>query len=241
MLIWLACLPAFAAPIAPGVDARYEEHAGTRFRVVTVDLRVATLDLFGQGTRGKPRTIGALDQTLDRQNLRRIAATNAGIYRPGFLPGGLHIEAGKTLGELNLREGEGNFHLMPNGVFYVGEQGAKVVDSKAFAATDVRIATQSGPALLLEGAVHPAFMPKSANKLPRNGVGVSDAHTVHLVFSEGSVRFHDFATLFRDVLGCTDALYLDGVISGLWAEGFPEDQQRQKYAGFLVVSTPTSE
>ncbi len=238
VLVLLALQVALSAEIAPGVDARYIEHAGVQFRVVTVDLRVATLDLYGQGKRGKPRTIAALEETLGRGGMRRIAATNAGIYQPNFLPGGLHIEEGVELGKLNLRDGKGNFHLKPNGVFYVDDSGAHVVDSAAYGAKNVRIATQSGPALLLDGKPHPAFMPESVNKLPRNGVGVSDEHTVHLAFSEGSVRFFDMATLFRDVLKCTDALYLDGVISGLWAEGFVRHQQRQKYAGFLVVTAP---
>jgi len=237
-MIAILCTLASAAEIAPGVDARYETHAGTRYRVVTVDLRVAELDLYGQGSRGKPRTIGALDTTLERSSRRRIAATNAGIFQPGFRPGGLHIEDGVSLGALNLRDGEGNFHLKPNGVFYVDDTGAHVVDAAAYAASGVRIATQSGPALLLGGEVHPAFRPQSPNQLPRNGVGVSDEHTVHLVFSEDWVRFHDMAVFFRDVLKCTDALYLDGVISGLWAPGFPDDQQQQKYAGFLVVTAP---
>ena len=251
-LAWLlACAqtPASADPIEPaakdqelhastGVNSRYIDHKGGHYRVVTVDLRVAHLDLYGQGTRGHPRTIGALDTTLKGEGLLRVAATNAGIYQPNLRPGGLHIEGGATLQALNLREGAGNFHLMPNGVFYVDDAGAHVVDSTKYLAKKVRIATQSGPALLLDGALHPAFMPQSPNLLSRNGVGVSDGHTVHLVFSENSVRFHDMATLFRDVLGCTDALYLDGVISGLWADGFPHDQQVQKYAGFLVVTAP---
>jgi len=239
-MIWLLLiLPASAGEIAPGVVARYAEHADVRYRVVTVDLRVAHLDLYGQGTRGHPRTIGALDAVLEGASLRRVAATNAGIYQPGFRPGGLHIEAGVSLGDLNLRDGAGNFHLKPNGVFYVDSAGAHVVDSARYAATDVRLATQSGPALLLKGAIHPAFRPESPNQLPRNGVGVSDLHTVHLVFSEDPVRFHDMAAFFRDALKCTDALYLDGVISGLWAEGFRHDQQTQEYAGFLVVTAPS--
>ncbi len=240
-LLLCACTTTFAhpdPPQGPAVHARYVTHKGDRYRVVTVDLRRAHLDLYGQGTRGHPRTIGALDTVLKNASLKRLAATNAGIYQPSFAPGGLHIEDGVALQKLNLREGGGNFHLMPNGVFYVDRSGAHVVDSKAYKAENVRIATQSGPALLLEGGVHPKFMPESPNRLPRNGVGVSDTNTVHLVMSEGSVRFHDMATLFRDELGCSDALYLDGMISGLWAEGFPNDQLRQKYAGFLVVTAP---
>ncbi len=59
-------------------------------------------------------------------------------------------------------------------------------------------------------------------------------HTVQLVISEAPVRFHDFATLFTEALGCADALYLDGTISGLWA-GEHAGPGEVPYAGFLVV------
>jgi uncharacterized protein YigE (DUF2233 family) len=37
--------------------------------------------------------------------------------------------------------------------------------------------------------------------------------------SETPVNFHTFARLFRDVLGCRDALYLDGSISEFYVDG----------------------
>ena len=39
----------------------------------------------------------------------------------------------------------------------------------------------------------------------------------HLVFaiSQQPINFYDFAQLFRDQLGCQDALYLDGSISSI--------------------------
>jgi len=46
---------------------------------------------------------------------------------------------------------------------------------------------------------------------------------VIFALSDGAVRFHDFATLFRDDLGCTNALFLDGSISSL---DIPEWQRR---------------
>jgi uncharacterized protein YigE (DUF2233 family) len=37
--------------------------------------------------------------------------------------------------------------------------------------------------------------------------------------SESPVNFHTFASLFRDQLGCRDALYLDGTISQFYIDG----------------------
>ena len=68
---------------------------------------------------------------------------------------------------------------------------------------------------------------------------MSGPHTVHLVMSEGSVRFWELATLFRDVLGCPAALYLDGIVSGLRAEGLPESMGvTSRYGGILAVTAP---
>jgi hypothetical protein len=59
---------------------------------------------------------------------------------------------------------------------------------------------------------------------------------VHLAVSEEGVRFHDMATLFRDVLHSPDALFLDGTISSLSAPGLPSAQTKRDVAGFLVAT-----
>ena len=127
---------------------------------------------------------------------------------------GLHIEAGQQYAPLELSEGEGNFFLKPNGVFYVDAQGAHVVASEAYPlGAPVQLATQSGPLLVQGGALHPRFAPDSQSRAKRSGVGVRDAHHVAIAVSRGLVTFHETATLFRDALHCPDALYLDGTIS----------------------------
>lgn len=82
-------------------------------------------------------------------------------------------------------------------------------------------ATQSGPMLVIAGAIHPAFIVDSTDRKPRNGVGVSSPSEVHFVITKGWVNFHDFARFFRDSLGCSNALFLDGgAASGLYAPEF---------------------
>ena len=98
------------------------------------------------------------------------------------------------------------------------------------------LATQSGPLLLDAGQIHPKFTPDSPHRKIRSGVGTSDPHTVHLALSHGPVRFHNTATLFRDVLGCADALYLDGTISTMRSPVRPQARSHPGgYASFLVV------
>ena len=126
-----------------------------------------------------------------------------------------------------------------------GAEAAHVVATTLFDAdvSHVRLATQSGPALLLRGELHPRFLPDSDSLKLRSGVGVAAtaASVVHVAISEDLVRFRDFATLFRDELGCTDALYLDGTVSVLNAPGRRADAHAEgTFGGILVVTEPLS-
>jgi prepilin-type processing-associated H-X9-DG protein len=83
-------------------------------------------------------------------------------------------------------------------------------------APPVDFATQSGPMLLIDGVVHPRFLPDSDSRKIRNGVGIIDEHTVAFAISENSVTFYEFALLFRDRLGVRNALFLDGSVSEIY-------------------------
>jgi uncharacterized protein YigE (DUF2233 family) len=201
------------------------------FQVVTVDLRTEKLELLGQ-TEGVHNLSDAL---MKRPSA--TALTNAGIFHTPTDPVGLQIEAGAQVSELNTQSGSGNFFLLPNGVFYIDETGAHTVTTADWVAAGVtaRLATQSGPMLLVGGQPHPAFREDSPNAFVRSGVCASDPFTVRVFISTAPVRFHEAAVYARDVLGCTDALYLDGVISTLWTTGAPLPAPQQ-YAGVLVVT-----
>ncbi|WP_287886427.1 MULTISPECIES: phosphodiester glycosidase family protein [Paracoccus] len=171
------------------------------------------------------RTLG--DFTAVRRNLAQGEslgfAMNAGMYHPDFSPVGLYVSDGVSQHDLVTAGGGGNFGMLPNGVFCAG--GARpyqVIESRAFAkaAPDCRIATQSGPMLVIDGALHPRFLVDSDSRYIRNGVGVSpDGQTAWFAISDRAVTFHQFGRLFRDGLGARDALYFDGSISRLYAPG----------------------
>jgi uncharacterized protein YigE (DUF2233 family) len=113
-----------------------------------------------------------------------------------------------------------NFYKKPNGVFYIGDGEAGILETERFLADrpKANFATQSGPMLMINGAIHPAFIVNSTDRKPRNGVGVSSPTEVHFVITKGGVNFHDFALFFRDSLNCSNALFLDGgAASGLYA------------------------
>ncbi|HEX8239205.1 MAG TPA: phosphodiester glycosidase family protein [Allosphingosinicella sp.] len=144
------------------------------------------------------------------------------MYDEEGQPIGLYVENGDTRHRLNLRSGPGNFHLLPNGVFAVDDRGlVSIVPSARFARASrpARWATQSGPMLLIAGKLHPRFDSDGPSRLVRNGVGVAGPRTAWFAISEEGVSFGRFARLFRDELGCTDALFLDGTVSSLWDPG----------------------
>jgi uncharacterized protein YigE (DUF2233 family) len=153
---------------------------------------------------------------------RLAFAMNAGMYHADRSPVGLFVAEGVQVTPLVTAAGPGNFGMLPNGVFCIGADRFAVIESRAFAAAapQCRHATQSGPMLVIDGALHPRFIPGSPSRHVRNGVGVSaDGQRAVFAISDGPVSFDRFARLFRDGLGLRDALYLDGSISRLHAPG----------------------
>jgi len=233
------------ARIAPGTDlgavgAVDVERRGDWW-VARVDHRRARLDLVGQGATSDVRTFAEADAWAEDEGRRLLMATNSGIFEPGYLPTGLFVSEGVEHVPLNTRAGAGNFYLEPNGVFVVDPEGRAAVRPTREHHGAARLATQSGPLVLAAGTPHPLFNADSPNRRVRSGVGVDprDRQVVWLALSSGPVRFHEMATFFRDELGCTEALYLDGVISGMAGPGLPEDLARPgPFAGLLVATVP---
>lgn len=205
-------------PTASGVTLATREFAGVAIDLVRIDLTRARLSLHWRRPGGtRFGSLRAVDEQLRRGGRRRLALTNAGIFATDA-PVGLHIEHGHILHPIERGDGAGNFYLQPNGVFLVGKAGARVVATSALDdLRDIELATQSGPLLLAANVVHPRFVPASHNALIRSGLGVRTADEVWLAVTRGPITFWDFARLFRDELGCADALYLDGTISRLYA------------------------
>jgi uncharacterized protein YigE (DUF2233 family) len=181
------------------------------------------LRLFLTAPDGQPyATFGRIDDALAAEGLRLVFAMNGGMYHADRRPVGLYVEDGVQRAPLVTAAGPGNFGLLPNGVFCVTEGGYAVVESRAFAARPpaCRHATQSGPMLVIGGALHPRFLPDSPSRLIRNGIGVTgDGRRAVLAIARDRVNFDGFARFFRDVLGTPDALYLDGNVSRLYAPG----------------------
>jgi uncharacterized protein YigE (DUF2233 family) len=214
----LTLLALLAAPAAGATctDTTFEDASFTVCQVaITEDVR-----LFLDGPDGPYGGFSALQADLADTGQTLAFAMNAGMYQPDLSPVGLYIEEGKQLTPLITSDGPGNFGLLPNGVFCIGKSRFSVIESRAFAAKrpKCRHATQSGPMLVIDGALHPLFKPNSDSLNIRNGVGVSpDGKTAFFAISNTRVNFARFARLFRDQLGTPNALYFDGSISRIFA------------------------
>ncbi|CTQ48360.1 phosphodiester glycosidase family protein [Jannaschia donghaensis] len=232
-------LSALILMLATGAAAACEavRHRDRAFTVCTADLASQSIELELLGDDGAPLgSFVALDRAVDAP----IAfAMNAGMYHADRRPVGLYIQDGVQSKSIVTREGPGNFGLLPNGVFCVRGDRADVIESRTFAADPPACdqATQSGPMLVIDGALHPRFLPESPSAKVRNGVGATpDGRTVHFVISDQLVTFHEMATLYRDVLGVRNALFLDGSVSRLFHPASGRSDGGRQMGPIVVVT-----
>lgn len=189
-----------------------------RFLSYRADLGRQQLRLYWLDEHHQPlRSLGRLRSWLAGRGDTLAFAMNGGMFRPGNTPLGLYIENQQLITPLDTLAGAGNFYLKPNGVFYTTLDNRAGVCSTAdfqrlHLQRNMRYATQSGPMLVLNGRLHPAFWAGSANRQIRNGVGVLPNGQVLCVLSREPVNFYDFAQFFQRQ-GCRNALYLDGFVS----------------------------
>jgi uncharacterized protein YigE (DUF2233 family) len=179
------------------------------------------------------RSIQNLKLFIEGKGKELKFAMNGGMYTRENSPQGLFIEGNITYAALDTLSGGGNFYLKPNGVFYLTNDGKAIVcrTTDFMNNPQIKFATQSGPMLLIDGEVHPAFKKGSANLNIRNGVGILPDNKVIFAISKVEVNFHDFAEYFKS-MNCKNALYLDGFVSRAY---LPEKNWNQLDGNFGVI------
>lgn len=280
VLLFLVAL----APVAAFAACREETAGQARFAVCEFSPQSDDIRLFLGDDSGVPfAEFSRLKAALEQRGETLLFAMNAGMYHKDRTPVGLYVEAGEEKKKLSTKDGPGNFHMKPNGVFWIDGAGAAgVMETMAFARSGpspacgrgqgegastreavggsgapsppdplplkrergdgcVAYATQSGPMLVIDGAIHPKFLVDATSRKRRNGVGVRADGTVVFAISDTPVTFHEFAVYFRDMLNTPNALYLDGTISRLYAPDIGRDEPGLAMGPIVAVVAPNAE
>jgi len=214
---------ALGLSIAVAKACEVQTFQDAEYTVCIVDPATEDLRLFHADAEGEVYgTFSRLSRSLEDQGLSLQIAMNGGMYHDDLSPVGHYVEGGVETVRLITSDGPGNFGLLPNGVFCLLDTSPVVLETQAFKAAELNcdFATQSGPMLVIDGELHPRFIPNSTSRHLRNGVGVTSDGKVAMVISNDPVTFHQFASLFRDQLGAKNALFLDGKVSRLFAPEF---------------------
>jgi len=200
-----------------------------------VDPQKQDLQLYWKDDKGQIiQNFDNLKNYLAGKNKKLVFAMNGGMYKPDNSPCGLYIHQQKTITPLVTGSGSGNFFLKPNGVFYINNKNQAVICTTPDYPNNnkqVKWATQSGPMLVIDGAIHSAFKKGSANVNIRNGVGILPGNKIVFAISKEEINLYDFAEYFKN-LGCKNALYLDGFVSRMY---LPEKNLLDTDGNFGVI------
>ncbi len=243
LVLFVAAVVGIAGGAAFATPCEERAYRDADYVICQFDPRADEIRLFLNDENGAPwRHFNFLRDALSENGEHLVFAMNAGMYHESRAPVGLYIEAGEEHASLNNNNGPGNFHLKPNGVFYVAPDGHAYVEETGvylkIKQPPPRYATQSGPMLVIAGEIHPRFLPDSDSLKRRNGVGVTDDGGVIFVLADAPVRFYDFASFFRDELKTPNALYLDGTISRIYAPDLGRSDPGLAMGPIVGVVTP---
>ncbi len=167
---------------------------------------------------------------------------NAGMFKQDQSPVGLYIENRPKLHDADTRGGATNFHMKPNGVFWIGDGVAGVTETSRY------LANPAGRALRdpIRADAGRRRQDPSENQAERDLAqdpqrrGRMRRGAVVFAIAEEPVTFDAFARLFRDGLGCHNALFLDGSVSSLYAPELNRDDELAPIGPIVGVVRPTS-
>lgn len=212
----------------------YKYNKDERFLSYEVNLKEKEVKLYWKDNNNNNfLSIQNLKNWLETKNQILLFATNGGMYKKNHTPQGLFIEDFEIKNDIDTLNGNGNFYLKPNGIFYItNENKAIICNTENFShQKNIKYATQSGPMLISNNKIHTAFKEGSKNLNIRNGVGILENGNVVFAMSKKEINFYDFASYFKK-LGCKSALYLDGFVSRSY---FPEENWIQTDGNFGVI------
>jgi uncharacterized protein YigE (DUF2233 family) len=227
--------------IPPGNSyAKKVSHNGLSYDVFVVDTNELDLRLFWKDPNGLPyKSIENLKNSLEQSGRKLLFAINSGTYEANNTPLGLHVEDGQILSKLNTSDGNGNFFLKPNGIFFITNNNrASILNTSSYRSIDesnVDIALQSGPLLIENGNFHSLIKEDSPNKHIRSAVGYINNNTVVFAISNVAVNFYQMAEMLKFNFGCDDALLLDSVGSRMYLPELGRNTTTGELGGIIGV------
>jgi uncharacterized protein YigE (DUF2233 family) len=143
-------------------------------------------------------------------------ATDATMFGKGYVPIGLYIEKGKRIsGARVFNNPSVNFGMQPQAVFAITKENkAVIVPIQERKEADYTYAVQCAPLLVMGGKINPKLT-RSNSSYTRSGYGILKDGRVLFALSAETVTFQQFARFFVEK-GCTEAVYIDGVVSDYW-------------------------
>ena len=197
---------------------RFEESVLTHCTADPAKHRISTALADGDGAPYRSMPDFAARRGADAAPIAFVM--NAGMFNQDGKPIGYFVEDSDRKQELNRNDGPGNFHMKPNGVFYIPSRGQwRIRSTDDFYSTVLDrplFGTQSGPMLVVKGELHPEISENGESRKIRNAVGVGSDGKAHFVISEAPISFGKLARYFRDKVKTPNALFLDGTVSSLW-------------------------
>ncbi len=171
-LLLSGCSYATTPPNTP-VTPEPEKELFTSYKIPTANRDM--IRFYWKDAAGEPfKTIQQLKESLTSEGRELAFATNGGIFDTNKNPLGLYIQDWDVQVPVNKDEGEGNFFLKPNGVFYTTKFVAGISNTTDFRASSfIRNAVQSGPLLLEGGEINPPFGKHSKKIHIRSGGGIN--------------------------------------------------------------------
>jgi uncharacterized protein YigE (DUF2233 family) len=221
-----------ACPFSVASDCRVVDSSGISYSVCRVNLAEEDLQIFYRDSAGAPfGTFNQVNKHLASKGMQLDFAMNGGMFLTSLEPVGLLVSEGKKVKGLTLAnwpkfppvsvKQDGNFYIVPNGVFWVKDKKAFITDSLAYDSQSPTpdLAIQSGPLLLKKSEMPPILDRYNKPSTNRNGVCVANAaDTVIFVVSKQQVGIRQFAQFMKNDLHCVNALYLDGCRSALFSK-----------------------
>ena len=207
-----------------------------------------SIQFLWHGDDNKPlQTFDQLDKYLTRQWKELLFAMNWWIFTVdesiwdkwiSYRPEWLYVEDGEQKIPINTDLWEGNFYVQPNGVFSLGKEWVLIMETKQYSLfidmIDVDYALQSWPLLVHNGAITPLLNSQSTHTYIRNGVCILNDGSILFALSRQTITLYQFAQYFLSQ-GCTDALYLDGSLSGVYYPQRGRNDSMYQYVTMIAI------